>query len=138
MEVLIALSLVTLCIIPLVSQPLRIIKNELRKLQLMEKERLANQTFSEIEEMFFKGEIPWEMIPVLHQTTGPFFLSNAKIDLPGHKAQTVRRKFALYGQGKKMGKEGEEYRQIYVKIYFDQDEGFYEFRMPMRKLPLEK
>lgn len=138
MEVLIALSLVTLCIIPLVSQPLRIIKAELQKLQLMEKERLADLAFCEVKEMFLKGEIPWEMVPDLYETTGPFFLSNAKIDCFGAKERAVRRKFVMYGQGRKPGAGGEEYRQIYVKISFDQDKGFYEFRLPVRKLPLEK
>lgn len=138
MEVLIALSIVTLCIIPLVSQPLRIIKRELAKLELMEKERLADRSFSEVKEMFLKGEILWEMVPDLYQTTGPFFLSNAKIDFLEHKEKSIRRKFTLYGKGRKPGANGEEYRQIYVKIFFDADEHFYEFRLPLRKLPLEK
>jgi hypothetical protein len=104
----------------------------------MEKERLADKTFIEVKERFLKGEIHWEMIPAFHQTTGPFFLSNAKIDLPPFKEKIVRRKFLLYGQGKKLGQNEEEYRQIYVRIYFDQDKSPYEFRLPVRKLPLEK
>lgn len=133
MEILIALFLVSLCIIPLIGQPLRLAKNEFQKLELMEKERLADWIFSEVKEMFLKNEIPWEKIPELQKTTGPFFMPAVKIQFPGCKEKKIPCKFTLWGQGEKTGVNGEKYRHIYVRLFLEETK--YEFRLPIQKLP---
>ncbi|MBX7066498.1 MAG: hypothetical protein K1X28_04650 [Parachlamydiales bacterium] len=136
MEILIALSLVALCIVPLVRNPFEWTRSEFKKLELLEQERLADWTFTEINEMFLKHEIPWKKIPKLHETAGPFPLPDAKIQLPGRKDKKVSRSFSLRGQGKKDGTSGQEYRQIYVTILINKES--YVFRLPFQKLPVAK
>ncbi len=132
LEVLIAFSLVSLCIVPLMSHPLKLLRAERRKLILMEKERLADWTFIEMKERFLKNEIPWERIPHREEHTGPFSLPDAKIRLPGLKEQTVKRTFSLYGKGEKISQTDTDYRQLYVTVSLDEEK--YEFRLPVQKL----
>lgn len=137
LEILIAFSIVTLCIVPLVRHPFQMIKYELVQLEQMEKERLADWAFSEVKEMLLKNEIPWKKIPNKNEETGPFSLPDAKICLPGCKEKVVRCTFTLKGQGRKEGKNGEEFRQIYVKINLDEKKP-YTFRIPVQKVSLAK
>ncbi len=134
LEVLIALFLVSLCIVPLIRQPLQMFKNELEKLEMVEKERLADWTFSEIKEMFLKNEIPWEKIPPLNQKTDPIPMLDRKLHLPGCKEKKIPCFFTLWTRGAKDGASGEEYRQIYIDIYLGKQK--YQYRLPMQKLYL--
>lgn len=136
LEILIAFFLVSLCIVPLVKQPLQLYRSELERLEGMEMERLADWTFSEVKEMLLKNEIPWAKIPNKSETTDPFPLADGVIQLPGSKAKTIRRSFTLYGNGVKPGKDGADYRQL--GIYVDLNGVEYEFRLPVRKVFVEK
>ena len=51
-EVLIAISVATICLIPLIQSPISIYRAEIRLLEEMEKDRLADWTFSEIKKRF--------------------------------------------------------------------------------------
>jgi len=132
LEILIAFFLISLCIVPLVKKPLALYRSELKQLEEIEKERLADWTFSEVKEILLKNEIPWAKIPNKDETTDPFPLADGVIELPGCKAKTIQRTFTLHGNGKKAGKDGADYRQlgIYVKL----DESEYEFRLPVKKV----
>lgn len=136
MELLIAFSLVALCIVPLVRNPFEWARSEQKKLELLELERIADWTFTEVYEKFLKKEISWENLPEKGDITGPFSLPDAKILLPGNKEKKISRSFVLQGKGKKEGLAGQEYRQIYVKILMN-DQTF-TFRLPFQKLPLAK
>ena len=102
-EILIAFFLVTLCVVPLVRQPMQIICIEIERLEELEKERLADWTFSEVKEMFLKREIAWEKLPERGERTENIPLPNAKIELPHCPPKTVRRSFYLTGRGFKTG-----------------------------------
>lgn len=136
MEILIAFTLVALCIVPLVRNPFQWARNELKKLELLEQERIADWTFTEIHEMFLKNEIPWEKLPKRKETAGPFSLPDAKILLPGNKEKKVSRSFTLAGRGEKIGTGGQEYRQIYVNILMNGQT--YTFRVPFQKVAVAK
>jgi hypothetical protein len=132
LEILIAFFLVSLCIVPLVRQPIALYRSDVKKLEAMEKERLADWTFTEVKEKLLKNEIPWEKIPKLRETTELFHLPDAEIHLPGCQPKVIKRAFTLYGKGAKPGKDGADYRQLYVHIYFDKDK--YTFRLPAKKV----
>lgn len=119
LEVLVALTLVALCAIPLIIKPIRIYRSEMRLLEEGEGERLADWTFSEIKEQLLQNTIPWEKLPSFHQTTEPFLLKSASIFIPGRVPKEIRRSFTLYGKGEKTGEGGEVYRMLHVKIVFD-------------------
>lgn len=136
LEILIAFFLVALCIVPLVRQPIEVFRAEMTKLEEMEKERLADWTFSEVKEMLLKNEIPWKKLPEKGEQSSDFLLPPAKVQLPKCHHKTVRRKFFLTGRGMKMGKNGEEYRQL--GIFIDLDGKTYQFRLPVQKIYIEK
>ena len=135
LEVLIAFTLATICSIPLVKQPLRLYKEEITFLVKMERERLADWTFTEIKEILLKNEIAWEKLPQMGKNTAPFPLPPALIEIPGCRPKKVERTFILHGQGEKPGTSNQLYRQIYVRILLDDQE--YEFRLPVQKLSRE-
>jgi len=118
LEVLIALALVIVCVIPIIVKPIEAYRFEMRTFEEMERERLADWTFSEIKEKLYKNEISWGKIPSLKKVAGPFVLNPAKIQVPGLKAKCVERTFSLYCRGEKQGRAGETFRMIYVKIEF--------------------
>lgn len=142
LEVIIALTLVALCAIPLILKPIRVYRSEMRSLEEGEGERLADWTFSEIKERLLKNEIPWEKLPALNETTPPFLMSSSTISVPGRKPKRIERAFTLYGKGEKQGIGGEIYRMIYVKIHFSPElsrrkkkENTYVYRISVRRMP---
>lgn len=130
-EVLVALLLVSLCLVPLVRQPIQMFRYEIKKLEKMEKERLADWAFSEAKELFLKHEIPWNKIPQKGAKTGPFFLKDQLLQLPGKLAKKVPCHFFLTGRGAKTGLNGEDYRQVYMTLYVGDTK--YNYRIPFQK-----
>lgn len=136
LEILIAFMLLAICAIPLVHQPIWFFNKEIESFEILEKERLADWTFTEIKELFLKNEIKWEKIPKHRETSPSFPLPPAYLQIPGHKPKRIERSFTLYGQGEKLGKQNEEYRMIYVTIQLDKAP--YKFRTPMQRIVEKK
>lgn len=132
LEVLIALSLVILCSVPLVNQPLKLYKKEIKNLETMEMERLADWTFTEVKEILLKNEIPWKKIPAKSETTDLFPLPPATIHIPGCNPKTIERSFQLSGRGEKMGADNAAIRQLGVYIFLGKEK--YTFRVPVKKI----
>ena len=141
LEVLLALTLVILCAIPLIVKPIRNFRFEMASLEEMEGERLADWTFSEIKEEMLKKAIPWEKLPTLNVTTKPFPLEPGIIQVPGREPKKIGRSYTLFGKGAKEGEKGEKYRMIYVKIAFDpvlsRKKTIYTYRLIAQKIPSE-
>lgn len=134
-EALIALSLLFICAVPLVKQPLQFYKDEINFLTQMEIERLADWTFTEVKELLLQNEIPWEKIPGKGEKTGPFSLEPSTIRIPGYAAKEVKRSFTLEGKGEKTSIKKVLYRQIYLSIWIDNKE--FKFRVPIEKVLME-
>lgn len=141
LEILIALSLVALCAIPLIVKPIRAYREEMANLEEVERERLADWTFSEIREKLYKNEISWEELPGLHARTDPFSLDEGAIQIPGVKDKEIKRLFTFYGQGEKEGVAGETLRMIYVYIEFkpslSKKKKIYTYRAIVKRMPKE-
>ena len=148
LEILIAIFIVSLCLIPLIQAPIRSYRAEMRLLEEMEGERLADWTFSEIKEKLLKNEIPWEKLPGTEVKSAPFSLPSATIQIFGAKTKKIERTFTLKcGKiGERTGKNGEVYRMFTVAIDFeprlsqrkrDKRRGDYTYRLQARKLPRE-
>jgi hypothetical protein len=136
LEIIIAFSLVGLCIVPLVRQPLKLYQNEMQFLEKMELERLADWTFTEIKERLLKNEIPWGELPRgKKQRTAPYPLPPVKIEIPSCKTKEVKRNFVLEGRGEKKGSKNQDILQIGVFVYLNEQE--YEFRLPIQKVFVE-
>lgn len=142
LEILIALTLVILCAIPLIIQPIKAYRFEMKSLEEVEGERLADWTFSEIKEEMLKNSISWDKLPSLNETTGPFSLVDGTIQLPGREPKKIKRSFMLFGKGEKKGERGQAYRMLYVKIEFDPvlspKQKIYTYRLPVQRIPKEE
>lgn len=141
LEILLALTLVLLCAIPLIIQPIRSYRYEMKALEEVEGERLADWTFSEIKELMLKNKIQWEKLPALNETTGPFPMETGLIFIPGREPKKIKRSFTLFGKGEKQGIGGQTYKMIYVKIEFapalSRKRKIYTYRLPVQRIPKE-
>lgn len=133
-EVLIAMTLVTLCIVPLIRQPLKLYTEELGQLEEMEKQRLADWTFTEVKEFLLKNELPWEEIPERYVESSTYPLKAAHLTIPGCTPKTIKRSFFLKGEGEKTGLHGETYKIVGVYILLNEDR--YRFRVTTQKLSI--
>lgn len=138
-EILIAFLLVVLCAVPLVSQPLKLYRSEMKFLEQLERERLADWTFSEIKEMLLKNEIRWEKIPAKGIKSPSFSLPSTQIHIPGCSPKQIQRTFTLHCKGEKEGLRDEIYRLLYIDISFSpplsSKKTHYTFRATVQKLP---
>lgn len=118
-EVLIALFLVTLVAIPLLTKPIFMYRSEMSALEEMERERLATESFVEIQETLLNNRIPWEKLPKEGEESS-FRLPSRFISLPESEPKLIERSFALQcHKGKeKEGQNNELYRLLTVKISF--------------------
>ncbi len=118
LEVLIALLLVTLCIVPLLRGPILQYRMEIRAIERLEKQRVADWTFTEIQEQLLKNEIAWNDLPVKNKTTRRWELPPAQIQIPGCAPQWVSRFVSLKCELEKEGLKGEQYKRLCLRIYF--------------------
>lgn len=146
LEILIAILLASLCVIPLIQSPIQSYRAEMRLLEEMEGERLAEWSFSEVKDKLLKNEIPWEKLPSLTEKTAPIGLPPITLQIPGSKPKKIERSFVLRcgKKGEKEGLKGEVYRLMHVDISFEpkltqrkskKDKGDYSYRLMVRKLP---
>lgn len=140
-EVLVAIALVTLCLVPLIQRPLQSYRTEKALLFEMEGERLAEWTFSEVKEKFLKNEIPWSRIPRPGMVSQPISLPKATISLPGQKDMIVERTFTMKcgKRGEKTSGQGDCYRLLRIEITFTpqlskKKRGTYGYRLLVRQV----
>ena len=118
LEVLIAVSLISLCAVPLVVRPLQIYRAEMNLLWEIEGERLADWSFSEIKEKLLKNEIPWKKLPDKEEKELSFSLPDAIVSIPGGKQRKIKREFILTCRRDDEGFKGEVYRMFEVRMIF--------------------
>ncbi len=144
LEILIAILLVSICLVPLIHSPLQSYRAEKRLLEEMEGERLADWSFSEIKEKLLRNEIPWEKLPKAGGQTGPFPLPPAPIEIPGSQPKKIERTYFLScaKRGEKEGLQGEILRILKVDIAFEprlsqrkKRKSDYSYRLIVRKIP---
>jgi len=62
LELLVALTLVTLCILPFIRIPSRVVNEELLSIQRLQLQHMSDRTAALIKERIYKHEISWEQI----------------------------------------------------------------------------
>lgn len=120
-EVLIAIFLVSLCLIPLIRSPIKNYRYELKLLEEMEGERWAEWSFSEIKEKLLNNDIPWEKIPAPGTASPKISLPPITLQLPGLPPKTIQRSFSLRctKKSEKETKDKEIYRLLRIDLYFN-------------------
>ncbi len=119
-EVLIAIFLVSLCLIPLIRSPIFQYQKTIRLLEEVEGERWAEWTFSEIREKLLNNDLRWDALPSPGQTSHEFGLPPITLELPGLPPKKIERSFRLRCSKRceKEGVHGEIYRVLKVDLFF--------------------
>ncbi len=126
LELLIALFLVSICVLPLAEIPMRALKEETKSAYRMQFHHYADLAFAEFKEKIYRQEIPWKQICSPNEAKSEFRLEKPAFDSIG--GRKFERKATFYSVGKK-GKKGEEVRLVTFKISFKmQEERFSLFR----------
>jgi hypothetical protein len=122
LEVLFAMTLLTLCIVPLMRQPMLLNRAELKQFKKIEWDRIAAWTFTEIREKLIKNEIAWSQIPSLKETSHSFPLPDVPYQLPSLATLSASRSFTLRTLKEKQDERGRTLRLVAVKITIGEKE----------------
>lgn len=95
LEILIALTLIILVLVPLIRQPIQLHIAEKERIKRIEANRITAWTYTEIREKFLKGEFRWEQIPALKIESKIYELPSVPLLVPPVANETITRKFTL-------------------------------------------
>ncbi len=118
LEILIALTLIILVLVPLIQQPTQFHRAEKERIQRIEANRIAAWTYTEIREKFLKGEFRWEQIPALSKKSKIYQLPSVPLLIPPVADKSVRRKFTLKTIREKEH-EGKTSRLVAIEVEVD-------------------
>lgn len=118
LEILIACTLLALCIAPLMQKPIQLYRSQISALENIEKQRLADLAFVEIKEMLLRNQIPWKKLPTSKEKTIEFPLSLAYFQIPHCSPKPIERRAFFTYRREKLGFKGETYLLLDVEIWF--------------------
>jgi hypothetical protein len=118
LEILIAFTLLTLCIVPLMRKPVELYRTQMTALQEVERQRLADLAFADVKVLLLNNGIRWEELPKKKDPKKEFPLSPATIQIPYCEPRSQDRVFTLKCEGEKIGMKGETIRMYVVEIKF--------------------
>ncbi len=125
LEVMIALTLVILLVLPWVRAPIQLYRLEMEQLQQIENQRAADWIASEIKEIIYNKEIPWSKLPG----------KQTAVDLPMTKENC---RCQLICRRETVTKQGTLQRLLEIRISFPSKKSkkhVYSYLMIVRKLP---
>lgn len=96
LEVLIALSLLVTCALPMASFPSSALTKEIHLAYESQARRLAQIGLAQIKEQLYKNEIPWEKIPKQKQESYELFQNSCSATLPLAGKRLFKRKASLH------------------------------------------
>lgn len=119
LEILLACTLLTLCAAPLIRKPMELYKRELQVLKDVEKERLADLSFTEVKLQLLKHEIPWKQLPTKETKKSVLPLSPALLQIPCHEAALMERRAIFRHMKEKLSTTGDIVRLLEIEIEFE-------------------
>jgi len=117
-ELLIALSLFILCIVPLIEMPFSAINSEIKNYQRLQLHRIADLTFVDIESQLFQNIPSWDEIKVKKNRKTQLSKNIVTIDLQGFGQKKIQQTCSIWTSRCKQGKQAEQYRLLTVEIQF--------------------
>lgn len=142
-ELLIALSIVSLCIVPLVRTPFAAFKKEIESLEKIELQRIAELTFAEVKEQLYKNEIPWKIIS--EKNADEPLKTKITVSLGKNINHDYEQSLFLWSKKIENGKNNEEYSLFNAKIVFSglpplkkTDSSTFSQRFFISKIPKER
>jgi hypothetical protein len=115
LELMIALILLAMCILPLGRLPFTIAREEFNSAYRMQAQRLADLAFAEVKEKRHRQEIPWKDIARTREDGATVFNEDVDVSFDPLGKRTFLLTGTLHSVGKK-GQNSEEYRLATVRI----------------------
>lgn len=106
LEVLIAFSILLICLVPLIKSPMRLLKLQISSAEKSELSRLELLSFAEVKKALYKNEIPWE---VLSQKKEKPLVPYPELD---------NKEVLVYGMPSRDRTEKQEPRKFHRRVYF--------------------
>jgi hypothetical protein len=136
-EILVAITLIALCSFTLMENPIRFFSHEIKTLEKIEFERIADLSFLEIKERLYKNEISWDMASTQKkakiETLKDFDLKIGSFE------KKITRSYQVWTRREKESFKGDIYRALLVYIYLDSKsfKEVYKYRVFAQKISLD-
>jgi len=115
LEMLIAIFLVSISAAPFLTSTLSFFRSELKQLELIEAQRIAELSFFEVKSLLYQNEIPWSSIPKNQTDAKLRRLPEFSMQIPGFDEKKIQRNYLLWGPSKE-GISEQSYKKIHVLI----------------------
>jgi len=119
LELMIALFLVSIYVLPLAQLPMKALREEINTSYRMQLHRYADLAFAEFKEQLYRQKIPWEKL--CNTSSENMSVENVEISFAALGKRTLIRTVTLRSVGKK-GKNTEEWRLVTFKVTFKSQE----------------
>ncbi|NGX55927.1 MAG: hypothetical protein K1060chlam5_00161 [Candidatus Anoxychlamydiales bacterium] len=116
-EVLISLFLITIMFVPLIKNPIYFFKSQIKQIEQLECERIAENSFLEIY-LKLKNQdlISLSQIPHYSTEAKSFYLEKREININNFIKKEVQRSYKISSSDNKITKENKEYKLLKIKI----------------------
>jgi hypothetical protein len=131
LEVLLAISMLALFAGPLMNLPIRQYRDQVKRLERLDYQRIADLTFLEVKEKLLKEEIEWKKLPPKNESI-TITLPNFFTAIPGLTRRTVHRSAELNCAGEKEGYHGEIFRIYHITVRLNKDH--FTYRLIVQRL----
>ncbi|MBS0652291.1 MAG: hypothetical protein JSR39_02050 [Verrucomicrobia bacterium] len=118
LELLIALSLFTLCVLPLIQIPFNALSSEIKSCQRMQLQRLADLTFAEIEAQLFQNQISWDDLSCKRREKTQVVKDVQAVQLKGIGKRDFERTCSIWTSRLKQGKNQDQHRLLTIELEY--------------------
>lgn len=119
LEILIAVSLIVMCSIPLIRNPICFYKKEIENLENLSYTKLRHEVLFEIKEMLFKNEIPWQDFATNKKSQAPVKTLTKTLTFKGIKTKKVPVYYRIWSIRDKNCQNDSVCRKVGVQISVD-------------------
>ncbi len=118
LELLIALSLFSLCVLPVAELPFASLNTEIKNCQRMQLRRLADLTFIEIEAQLFQNQIPWDDLCCKQKEKTELVKDIQAVQLKGIGKRNFGRTCSIWTSRWKEGENLEQHRLLTIELEY--------------------
>ena len=118
LELLIAMSLLSLCALPLLQMPFQGITSEIKSCQRIHLKGLSDLTFADIESQLHQNAIPWDELDVGRNEKTELFNDLQTLSLEGVGERKFKRKCHIWSSRRKAGKNREQFRLVTIELEY--------------------
>ncbi|MDP1608748.1 MAG: hypothetical protein Q8L98_05495 [Chlamydiales bacterium] len=118
LEVLLACSLLAMCLGPLIKKPTQLYQTQIKALRELEGQRLADLAFAEIKIKLLNHQIAWDKLPSKKIPQKIYPVTEGCLQIPHRQEEKIARRAVLKFKREKISTKGELVRLLEVEIQF--------------------